>query len=466
MKTGEDTICAIASPPGNGAISTIRLSGPDVFSICRKVTSKSISGEQANKISLYKIVDGNQLIDEVLISVFQAPCSYTGEDIAEISCHGSVFIQQKIMELLLKNGARLAQPGEFTLRAYLNGKMDLSQAEAVADIIASQSAAAHRLAMNQMRGDFSKELNTLREKLLEFSALIELELDFGEEDVQFANRADLLALLLNLYKTINKLKNSFSVGNAIKNGIPVAIVGKPNVGKSTLLNALLKEERAIVSEIPGTTRDSIEDTLNLGGYTFRFIDTAGIRHTTDTIEGLGIQRTYQKIDTARIVLVLVDADDCLADINKQLLDVKERIDATQQNILLLINKTDRYTANELNQKFGVISFEALEGCGKSMLISAKKGNNLDELVNELVKYIASGVESENDIIVSNARHYEALCKASESLERVKQGIENNLPGDLLAQDIREVIYFIGSITGNISDDEILGFIFSRFCIGK
>lgn len=460
----ESTICAISTAPGVGGIAVIRVSGKEAFDVCEKIffSAKQIklSEQKGYTIHFGQIKKNESIIDEVLVSVFHAPHSFTGENCIEIACHGSLFIQQEILQLLLLNGASLAEPGEFTQRAFLNGKMDLSQAEAVADLIASSSAASHKLAMTQMRGGFSNELVKLRAQLLEFTSLIELELDFSEEDVEFANREKLSLLANEIAQLIDKLCKSFSVGNVIKNGIPVAIVGETNVGKSTLLNVLLNEERAIVSDIHGTTRDVIEDTVNIEGLMFRFIDTAGIRETKDTIENLGIERTYQKMEQASIVLWLIDS----AQISDRIEWMTNRIAslAEGKKLIVVFNKVDKITDEEkivIEELFKNIDAEKI-------YISAKDQINTEKLKTALVEGAKIPNIGNNDIIVTNARHYEALRNAHESIVRVIEGLQTDLSGDLLSQDIREVIFHLGSITGTVSTDEILGNIFSKFCIGK
>ncbi|GHT55933.1 tRNA modification GTPase MnmE [Bacteroidia bacterium] len=400
-------------------------------------------------------------LDEVLVSVFHAPHSFTGEDTVEISCHGSVFIQQEILKLLLANGCTLARAGEFTQRAFLNGKMDLSQAEAVADVIASSSAAAHRVAMNQMRGGFSKELLVLRAQLLDFVSLIELELDFNEEDVEFADRVRLLELADAIAASLTKLVNSFSLGNVLKNGIPVVIVGETNVGKSTLLNHLLHEEKAIVSDVHGTTRDVIEDVVNVSGITFRFIDTAGIRDTTDEVELLGVERTFQKIDQASIVIWLVDATQFNKEIDKLADKIVPR--TVHKKLLLVINKIDKLNKEEqlILEKEFLPQIKA-----DHIYLSAKYHQNTEILEAALLQTANLTRYSEQDVIVSNVRHHEALCKAHEAIRRVEEGLRTNLSGDFIAQDIRECMHYLGEITGEISTDEVLGNIFRKFCVGK
>lgn len=459
-----DIICAISTPQGNGAIAVIRLSGEESVVLLDKLYSSPKKGKRlidqpANSIHFGVLKDGGKIIDEVVISLFRSPNSYTGEDLVEISCHGSEYIQQRILQLLIRNGARLAKPGEFTMRAFLNGKMDLSQAEAVADLIASSSASSHKVAMQQMRGGFSSEIISLRDRLLHFISLLELELDFSEEDVEFADRTQLNDLLTNIQILIQKLLKSFDLGNAIKNGVPVAIVGHTNVGKSTLLNRILNEEKAIVSDIAGTTRDVIEDVINIEGVSFRFIDTAGIRETSDTIETIGIERTYDRISKASIVLLLVDAADDIKDVKKAIQTVEEKIGGTDKKLIVAINKIDQdgvdMNLEELIRERDII-----------LKISAKTGENIDQLINELLSVVNLSSLNQNEVIVTNTRHYEALEKASESLQRAINGLNSGITGDFLAQDIREAMHYLGEITGEITTDEVLGNIFKNFCIGK
>lgn len=455
--TESDTICAIATPPGNGAIAVIRLSGSRAIAITDKIflspTGKKLSAQAPNTVHFGQIFDSNrQLVDEVLVSLFRAPHSYTGEDSAEISCHGSLFIQQKLLDVLIAHGARLAQPGEYTQRAFLNGKMDLAQAEAVADLIASNSRAAHKTALQQMRGGISNELAGLRTRLVEFTSLLELELDFAEEDVEFADRQKLSALLGQICQRIEKLLASFEVGNAIKNGVPVAIVGPPNVGKSTLLNALLNEDRAIVSEIPGTTRDTIEDTIVVEGLTFRFIDTAGLRHTSDQVETLGIERSRKTIEQSEIVILLSEAQTPQNHLQQSIESILQK----QKKLLVVFNKIDQQLPEKPELPENV---EALS-------ISAKERQNIDQLLEKLVALTGYRKYEQEAVIVSNMRHKEALNKAYQAAQRAAQGLASELSSDLVAQDIREVLFYIGSITGQISDNEILENIFQNFCIGK
>jgi tRNA modification GTPase len=461
-----DTICAISTPPGNGAIALIRLSGDDSFSICQKIVSfskrkKQLANQKNATIHYAKIIDTeNKVIDEVLIYNYKKPHSYTGENMVEITCHGSVYIQKKIMELLVKNGSRLAEPGEFTLRAFINGKMDLSQAEAVADLIASQSKAAHDIAIQQMRGEFSKKIADLRQQLLHFISLIELELDFSEENVEFADRQQLSKIIDEILEMTNYLIRSFELGNVLKNGISVAIVGKPNVGKSTLLNVLLNEEKAIVSDIPGTTRDTIEDIININGFTFRFIDTAGIRHTTDAIETMGVERTFQSIRKASIVLLMVDANDTQDNIVKQIKGIELQ---SNQNIALVVNKIDRFPKNAKELKQQLKNNKLVH---KILYISALQRTNLVGITNYLLHTLDEKHYNENDVVISNVRHYEALTAAAEAGNRVATGLCMHITSDLLAQDIRQMLHYMGIITGEITTDEILGNIFKNFCIGK
>lgn len=466
IRSGE-TICAPASGAG-GAISIIRISGSDSFTICDKIfvpLDKAIKlvDQKGFTINFGKILSGDEIIDEVLVSIFRAPRSYTGENAVEISCHASPYIVRRIMELLIKNGASAANPGEFTQRAFLNGKIDLSQAEAVADIIASTTRSAHSIAMNQMRGGFSKEISRLRADLLNFASLIELELDFGEEDVEFADRPELKILILKVKAIADMLVNSFSLGNAIKNGIPVVIVGKPNSGKSTLLNALLMEEKAIVSEIPGTTRDIIEDTIVIEGVEFRFIDTAGLRETTDVIETMGIKKTHEKINQASVVLLVDEISDSAESINKRVKVIREMLRGSDKRLFILINKTDQDSSGKENVLAKSIMPEESE---ELLFISAKMKKGLDELRMKLSEIVLKDKLRLDDVIITNIRHYEVMVRVSESLDRVISGLDNNIPDDFIAIDIRHAIHYLGEITGEITSDEILGNIFKNFCIGK
>lgn len=447
----DDTICAVSTAPGMGAIAVVRLSGSQSHDIVCRLFSQHGKPFQKELIEGYRAYYGQIVdLDDVVVTFFKAPHSFTGEDSAEISVHGSVYIQQRLLELLVESGARMATPGEFTRRAFVNRKFDLAQAEAVADIIASQNEAAHRLAMNQLKGGFSKELQALRAQLLEITSLIELELDFSEEDVEFADRTQLKSLLDKTQGHIAKLIASFKLGNAIKNGIPVAIVGETNTGKSTLLNALLGEDRAIVSDIAGTTRDTIEEVMNWDGILFRFIDTAGIRDTDETIERIGIERTLRKINEADIVIGMVDATKEPEAIRQAIQAIAEKVDKDHQTLLLLLNKTDLHHCEE----YGTLA------------ISAKTGQGLDLLHEKLVEAGRKLMGVQDTVMVTNVRHYEALKHASESLSAVHRGLDEGVPTDLVAQDLREALYYLGSITGEITTDEVLGNIFGRFCIGK
>lgn len=465
-----EVICAISTAPGMGAIAVLRLSGEGAIDLTDGVfvspSGKKLAEAGGNTVHFGRVLDAGELdagelVDEVLVTVFRAPHSFTGEESVEIACHGSVYIQQRLLRLLVDAGARLATPGEFTQRAFLNGKLDLSQAEAVADLIASSSAASHRMALSQMKGGFSAELMKLRADLLHITSLLELELDFSEEDVEFADRSELRTIAGNIRRLLVRLCDSFAVGNAIKNGVPVAIVGNTNVGKSTLLNALLNEERAIVSDIAGTTRDVIEDTVSLNGVTFRFIDTAGIRATEDEVESIGIGRTFAKIGQARVVLLLTDLSrgaECFEEYYQQ---VKVRISA-DATLLIVLNKTDR-----VDDLLTLQETIRLFTSGEEIIpISAKQGTNLEVLVEKLTEAVnLDGVQA-GDVIVSNVRHYEALSHALTAVERVIAGLESDLSGEFVSQDIRECLHYLGEITGDITTDEVLGNIFKHFCIGK
>ncbi|NLK92726.1 MAG: tRNA uridine-5-carboxymethylaminomethyl(34) synthesis GTPase MnmE [Bacteroidales bacterium] len=459
------TICAISSGQHQAAIALIRISGEEALRMCDTFfvaanKAVTLSTMQPNSIKFGRIFQQNELIDEVLVSVFKAPHSFTGEDMVEIACHGSSFIQQQILQLLIQQGCQLAQPGEFTRRAFLNGKMDLSQAEAVADLIAAQSASSHRVAMNQMRGGFSKELAVLRDKLLEFTALIELELDFSEEDVEFADRSSLMALATIIQTKLASLARSFEVGNVIKNGIPAAIVGETNAGKSTLLNLLLNEEKAIVSDIHGTTRDVIEDIVSIQGITYRFIDTAGIRETQDAIEKMGIKRTYQQIEQASIILWVIDS----TQVNEHIDWMAERIVSRSEGkkLILVFNKLDKI--NEEECRVLELLFENITA--ERLFISAAKHQHIDALLHHLHQAAAIPSIGDQDVIITNMRHFQALTQALSAIERVQTGLSTGLSGDFVSQDIRECLHYLGEITGQISNDEVLGAIFSRFCIGK
>lgn len=472
----DDTICAVATPHGMGAIATVRVSGSQAHAIVCSLfhrRGKPFDKEQIEGYRAYygQIVDSGKTLDEAVVTFFKAPHSFTGEDAAEISVHGSIYIQQRLLELLVERGARLAQPGEFTRRAFVNRKFDLAQAEAVADLIASQSEAAHRLAMNQLKGGFSSELMTMRSKLLEITSLMELELDFSEEDVEFADRGKLKALLEEAQTHVTKLRDSFRLGNAIKNGIPVAIVGETNTGKSTLLNALLGDDRAIVSDIAGTTRDTIEEVMNLNGTLLRFIDTAGIRDTEETIEKIGIERTFRKISEADIVLGLVDMTQEELPVQKAAEFILQKMDLAHQTLILILNKSD-LAPSLAAERIDLLKSTVCQALGDHeghvyiQTLSAKTGNGLDQLRQTLSEIQHSMDVSQDTVLVTNVRHYEALKHASESLFAVQKGLDEGIPTDLVAQDLREALYYLGSITGEITTDEVLGSIFSRFCVGK
>jgi tRNA modification GTPase len=457
-----DTICTISSPSGMGAIALIRISGENAINIMEKVfkPSKELSKKSfvSHTVHYGKFVAGDEVIDSLLMTVFLAPHSFTGEDMVEFSCHGSLYIQKRIMEALLSLGLRLASPGEFTLRAFMNNKLDLSQAEAIADLISATSKSAHDLAMNQMRGGFSNKIKELREKLIEFTALIELELDFSEEDVEFADRSQFLKLIEDIKNEVETLKESFKQGNVLKYGIPVAIVGKPNVGKSTLLNALLNEEKALVSEIPGTTRDTIEDILSIEGVAFRFIDTAGLRESIDEIELMGIERTYQKIDQAQIVLYVIDISKTnLDDIKEALVDFTEHIQNPEKKFIIIANKIDQL------QKTPVKFSQLVEL--ETIFVSAKRKENIFMITDSLLRSV-NLIQTGDKAIVSNIRHYESLSKTLAAIENITTGLKDQLPTDLLSTDIRSALHFLGEITGEITNEDILGSIFSKFCIGK
>lgn len=459
---GNDTICALATPHGMGAIAIVRVSGSKAISIVGSLFQQNGKSLEMSQIVSHKayhghLINNKELLDEVVVTFFKAPHSFTGEDTAEISVHGSVFIQQKLLEVLIDNGCRMAEAGEFTRRAFVNRKFDLAQAEAIADLIQSENEASHRVAINQLKGGFSEELQTMRSKLLEMTSLMELELDFGEEDVEFADRSQLKVLLQEALDKINKLKDSFRLGNAIKNGIPVAIVGQTNTGKSTLLNALLGEDRAIVSDIAGTTRDTIEETLNIDGTMFRFIDTAGIRDTDETIEKIGIERTFRKISEAQIVIGMIDGTLPSLEIKAAAEAITSKVNILKQKLLLLINKKDLMEDDKIYHIRNLMHID---------YISAKNTEDVEDLKKNIGRMGRLPELDAQSVLVTNVRHYEALLHASESLQAVKVGLETNIPTDLVSQDLRQALHYLGSITGEITTDEVLGTIFSRFCIGK
>jgi len=471
-----DTIIALATPSGIGAIGVIRLSGPDAISLVNEVFGgKDLSIQHSHTIHFGTIKDVKQVLDEVLVSIFIGPKSYTRENVVEISTHGSAFIIESIIKLLIRKGARPANPGEFTLRAFLNGQLDLSQAEAVADLIASNSQASHQVAMQQMRGGFSGELQHLRDQLIHFASMIELELDFGEEDVEFANRDDLKGLIYQIQRILHRLIQSFEQGNVMKNGVPVVIAGKPNVGKSTLLNALLNEERAIVSEIAGTTRDTVEDHMIIGGINFRFIDTAGIRDTEDIIEAKGVERTHEKIKQAKLIIYLVDPEQDVEEILEQL----KYLESLGIPFLTVVNKQDLVTI-EFEDQLSVISYHPIaiglsvasdpgnrqQATDNILYISAKNKTGIEELKSEILRKVNLHSINTDDVLVSNIRHLEALQKTEESLMRVLQNIDQPITSDFLASDIKQALYYLGEITGQVTTDDLLETIFSKFCIGK
>jgi tRNA modification GTPase len=446
----EDTICALATGGGLSAIAILRLSGKEAIKITNTVFSKDISASKSHTIHFGTISDGHKIIDEVLVSIFKDGKSYTGEETVEISCHGSNFIQNKLLQLFIAEGCRMATAGEFTMRAFRNGQLDLSQAESVADLIASESEASHQTALKQLRGGFSNKLHELRKKLIDFASLIELELDFSEEEVEFADRKQFETLLAAIKEELEKLVKSFELGNVIKNGIPVAIVGAPNVGKSTLLNTLLNEDKAIVSDIAGTTRDAIEDELNIEGFKFRFIDTAGIRETTDNIENLGIKKSLEKAGIANIILFLIDAD---ADLDNQLLELEKIKTIAGDKLLLVINKID-------------LNSEIKDNFKNALFISAKKNEGIETLKERLLTFVNTEQLSNNETIVTNLRHYEELQLTLHEINSIIDGLNSGLTGDFLAVNIRQSLFHLGSITGEITSDTLLENIFGKFCIGK
>jgi tRNA modification GTPase len=441
------TIVALSTPPGMSAIALIRLSGDDAITITNKIFDKDILNAKGYSVHYGSIKNGEKAIDDVIVTIFKGPKSFTGENIVEIACHGSTFIQQSIIELLLQSGATMAQAGEFSKRGFFNGKMDLSQTEAIADLIHSTSSAAHQVAMNQMRGGFSNDLKVLREKLIHFASMIELELDFSEEDVEFADRTELHALVSEVIEHVDKLAQSFKLGNAIKNGVQTVIVGRPNAGKSTLLNGLLNEERAIVSDIPGTTRDTLEESLTINGLEFKLIDTAGIREAKDTIEKLGIERTFEKINQSAIVVYLYDVNSTTEE------EVEKDLATLNQNasIVVIANKADLSQNNTVEN---------------AILVSALKKEGIEEVKSALYNTVVEEGFNLESTIVTNARHYESLLRTKEDLEKVINGIDSGLSGDFVAMDIRQALHHLGTITGEISTDELLGNIFANFCIGK
>lgn len=460
MSAINDTIIALATPVGVGALGVLRISGPRAIELANDVfvspkKSKSLTNQKGQTLHFGTIVDGEHILDEVLLSLFRNPNSYTGEDLIEISCHGSPYILKEVVQLFIRQGARHAKPGEFTMRAFANGKLDLSQAEAVADLIASENEAMHQVAMQQMRGGFSAEISELRNELINFASLLELELDFAEEDVEFADRTALVNLLKKIEKTLTRLIESFSIGNVIKNGIPVAIVGAPNAGKSTLLNALLNEERAIVSEIAGTTRDVIEDEIHLNGLTFRFIDTAGIRETQDVVESIGIQRAFEKINQAHVIIHIFDAGEIDDNFLEQRREIQEK--AKGKPVLLVANKMDKTNAKTVQTLLGENAFVPL---------IAKTKEGLEDVQNALISTVETNALSNNAVIVTNARHYEALVRSNDYARAIQNGLQGGLSSEFIAQDIRKALFHLGEITGEITTDDLLGNIFSKFCIGK
>lgn len=467
MLLTDETICAVSTPVGMGAIAVIRVAGPQAISIVdaifrSPIVNKRLSEQKGGTFHYGTLVDNEELIDEVVAMVYRAPHSFTGEDMVEVSCHGSVVVQRRIVQALLEHGARMAGPGEFTRRAFANGKMDLSQAEAVADLISAQNEAARKVALRQLKGGLSTELHQLRDKLLNLCTLLELELDFSEEDVEFADRTELIDIAQRADALVTTLANTFKAGNAIKNGVPVAIVGPTNAGKSTLLNTLLNEERAIVSDVHGTTRDAIEDTMTIGGVMFRFIDTAGLRQTTDYVEQIGIERTYEKIRKAVVVLAVLDSTAVTSDVSDAISEIKKHYNDAEQQIIVVLNKADVASESDV---------ERLQTCISEISplavvsISAKQKRGIDELCSALIT--ASGTNVNTDAtIVTNMRHYEALIRSHEALQRTLNGLENQLSGELVALDIHDVLDELSNITGEVSSQDVLNNIFANFCIGK
>ncbi len=458
-----DNIIALATASGSGAISIIRVSGPKTIeitdSLFKSKDGSNLLDKNSHTITLGDIVDGSRVIDEVLVSLFVSPKSYTGENVVEISCHGSSYVQKEIIKLFIDNGCRAAKAGEFTLRAFLNGKIDLSQAEAVADLISSKSSASHKIALDQMRGGFKSDIKELRQQLLDFTSLIELELDFTEEDVEFANLKDLTKLIHKIKNTISVLIDSFATGNVIKNGVPIVIAGEPNTGKSTLLNAILNDDRAIVSDIPGTTRDTVEDELILDGINYRFIDTAGIRTTKDEIESIGISKTFEKIENSTIILYMLDCSNISSDKIESSKEIVNKItnDFPDKKLLIVANKIDIADSKLVESNFSDFSL---------CCISAKDGTNLENLKKHISSCVDLNELNTSSSIVTNSRHYDLLCKTSIEIENVLKGIDNKISGDLLAIDIRQALQHLGELTGEVTNDEVLGNIFSKFCIGK
>ena len=456
-----NTICSISTAPGHGAISIIRISGKESIKIVNELfkahNKNKLSSKNINKVILGNIIYKQQNIDEVLVTAFQSPKSYTGEDMVEISCHGSAYIQSKIIQALIDSGCRTAQKGEFTMRAFLNGKLDLSQAEGVANLIASENEKSHKIAMKQMRGGFSNEIKNLRKKFIKFAALIELELDFSQEDVEFANRQELLILINNIENKIAKLANSFKLGNVIKNGIPITIVGSPNSGKSTLLNQILNEERAIVSNIKGTTRDTIEENIVIKGYKFKFIDTAGLRNTKDKIEKIGISKTYKKISESAFILYMIDKTEFnQIEIEKEILNIQKKMQSND-SLIVLGNKHDLHKQDIVFKKIKNVNI---------INISAKKGDKIDVILKTIMSKVQTWGDNNNQIIIINQRHFESLINTLKSIGDIKEGLKQNISGELLSIDIKNCLEYLGQITGEITNNNLLDSIFQDFCIGK